>query len=102
MNVVTEAPFVADKVFEDFESPPAFTYTTISGTLTKGVPNPLVNSVNPSPKVGKYLRNAGAFYDVHRVGVGRAVARGLHLGADEAAGAASGAGPARAGPISGG
>ena len=64
LNVTTEAPFVADKVFENFESPPAFTYTTITGTLSKGVPNPLVNSVNPSPKVGKYLRNAGALYDV--------------------------------------
>lgn len=64
LNVTTEAPFVADKVFENFESPPAFTYTTLSGTLSKGVPNPLVNNVNPSPKVGKYLRNAGALYDV--------------------------------------
>lgn len=64
LNVMTEAPFVADKVFETFETPPAFTYTTLSGTLTKGVANPLVNAVNPSPKVGKYLRNAGALYDV--------------------------------------
>lgn len=64
LNVVTEAPFVADKVFENFETAPAFTYTTLSGTLTKGVANPLVNAVNPSPKVGKYLRNAGALYDV--------------------------------------
>ena len=64
LNVTTEAPFVADKVFENFESPPAFTYTTITGTLSKGVANPLVNSVNPSPKVGKYLRNAGSLYDV--------------------------------------
>ncbi|MGI4832065.1 MAG: discoidin domain-containing protein [Janthinobacterium lividum] len=64
LNVITEAPFVADKVFENFEAPPAFTYTTLSGTLTKGVANPLVNSVNSSPKVGKYLRNAGALYDV--------------------------------------
>ncbi len=64
LNVTAEAPFVADKVFENFESPPAFTYTTLSGSLTKGVPNPLVNAVNPSPKVGKYIRNSGALYDV--------------------------------------
>lgn len=64
LNVVTEAPFVTDKVFENFETPPAFTYTNVSGSLSKGVPNPLVNSVNPSPKVGKYIRNDGALYDV--------------------------------------
>ncbi|WP_375417156.1 discoidin domain-containing protein [uncultured Hymenobacter sp.] len=64
LNVVTEAPFVADKVFENFEAPPAFNYVNVSGTLSKGVPNPLVNSINPSPKVGKYIRNDGALYDV--------------------------------------
>ena len=64
LNVGMEEPLVVDKVFENFETPPAFTYTTISGTLLKGVANPLVNSVNSSPKVGKYLRNDGALYDV--------------------------------------
>ena len=64
LNVTTEAPFVADKVFENFETPPAFTYSTVAGTLTKGVPNPLVNSVNSSPKVGKFLRDATNAYNV--------------------------------------
>ena len=64
LNVGMEEPLVVDKVFENFETPPAFTYTTISGTLLKGVANPLVNSVNSSAKVGKYLRNDGALYDV--------------------------------------
>ncbi|MGI4733853.1 MAG: discoidin domain-containing protein [Janthinobacterium lividum] len=64
LNVTVEEPLVVDKVYENFEVAPAFTYTTLSGTLTKGVPNPLVNSINASPKVGKYLRNAGAQYDV--------------------------------------
>ena len=64
LSVTAEEPLVVDKVYENFETPPAFTYTTLSGTLTKGVDNPLVNSVNPSAKVGKYIRNAGALYDV--------------------------------------
>ena len=64
LNVTAEAPFVVDKVFENFETPPAFTYTTLSGSLTKGAPNPLVNALNPSPKVGKYIRNDEAPYDV--------------------------------------
>ena len=64
LNVTTEAPFVADKVFESFETPPAFNYVNVSGALSKGVPNPLVNAVNPSAKVGKYIRNDGALYDV--------------------------------------
>ena len=64
LNVSMEEPLVVDKVFENFEAPPAFTYTTISGTLLKGVANPLVNAVNSSPKVGKYFRNDGALYDV--------------------------------------
>jgi beta-glucanase (GH16 family) len=64
LNVGVEEPFVADKVLESFESPPAFTYTTVSGTFTKGVPNPQVGAVNPSAKVGKYIRNSGAQYDV--------------------------------------
>ena len=63
-TVTTTAPFVVDKVFENFETPPAFTYGTVSGSLTKGAPNPLKNSVNPSDKVGKYLRNANEPYDV--------------------------------------
>jgi len=63
-SVAVEEPFVADKVFENFESPPAFTYTTLSGSLTKGVPNPQVGVLNPSAKVGKYIRNSQAQYDV--------------------------------------
>ena len=64
LSVTAEEPFVADKVFENFEVPPALTYTTVSGSFTKGVPNPLVNSINTSPKVGKYIRNAAVQYDV--------------------------------------
>jgi len=64
LSVTAEEPLVVDKVYENFETPPAFTYTTLSGALSKGVANPLVNSTNPSAKVGKYIRNAGALYDV--------------------------------------
>ncbi len=63
LNVTAEAPFVVDQVLENFESPPAFTYGSVAGSLTKGAPNPLKNLVNPSDKVGKYIRNAGQPYD---------------------------------------
>jgi beta-glucanase (GH16 family) len=74
LGVAVEEPFVADKVYETFENPPAFTYTTLSGSLTKGVPNPQVGAINPSAKVGKYIRNSQAQYDV--IGM-----QGVNLGA---------------------
>jgi beta-glucanase (GH16 family) len=63
MAVTAEAPFVADKVFENFEVPPALTYGAMSGTLTKAIANPAPNTVNNSAKVGKYVRNNTVQYD---------------------------------------
>jgi beta-glucanase (GH16 family) len=64
MNVKTQAPFVTDKVFDDFETAtPNFTYAAMSGTLTRQVANPGSNSVNSSAKAGKYVRNSAEQYD---------------------------------------
>jgi beta-glucanase (GH16 family) len=64
LNVKTQAPFVTDKMFDDFETAtPNFTYAAMSGTLTRQVANPGTNSVNNTPKVGKYVRNAAQQYD---------------------------------------
>ncbi|HYG37901.1 MAG TPA: discoidin domain-containing protein [Cytophagales bacterium] len=63
LDVIAEAPFVADKVFENFEVPPALTYFAMSGTLTKDVANPSPSVINNSSKVGKYVRNATEQYD---------------------------------------
>jgi beta-glucanase (GH16 family) len=63
MKVTAEEPFVADKVYENFESPPALTYGAMSGTLTSGITNPAPNTVNNSAKVGKYVRNPTQQYD---------------------------------------
>jgi beta-glucanase (GH16 family) len=61
--VTAEQPFVADKVFENFEVPPSLTYGAMSGTLTKAVNNPAPNNVNNSAKVGRYVRNNTVQYD---------------------------------------
>jgi beta-glucanase (GH16 family) len=63
MKVTAEEPFVADKVYENFETPPALTYGAMSGTLTSSVANPLPNTVNNSAKVGRYARNSTQQYD---------------------------------------
>ncbi|WP_165823907.1 carbohydrate-binding protein [Pseudochryseolinea flava] len=62
--VTAEEPFVADKVYENFEVPASLTYGAMSGTLTKDVANPnTTNTVNTSAKVGRYTRNATQQYD---------------------------------------
>lgn len=63
LKVAAEEPFVADKVYENFEVPPAFTYGAMSGALSSGVANPAPNIVNNSSKVGKYIRNTTQQYD---------------------------------------
>ena len=63
LDVTSERPFVADKVFENFEVPPSLTYSAMSGVLTKGVANPSPSNLNNSAKVGKYVRNSAEQYD---------------------------------------
>lgn len=64
LNVKTQAPFVTDKVFDNFETATAdFTYAAMSGTLTRQVTNPASNAVNSTPRVGRYVRNSAEQYD---------------------------------------
>jgi len=51
-------------LLENFEDVRKFNYGFRDGTLSQSIVNPAPNNVNPSPLVGRYVRNAGSRYDV--------------------------------------
>ncbi len=64
LNVKAQAPFVTDKMYDDFETAtPAFTYAAMSGALTRQIANPASNVINSTPNVGRYIRNSAEQYD---------------------------------------
>ena len=60
------AQVVGQNMLENFETVSRFTYprAIYSGVYDSAAANPSATGVNTSPKVGKYIRNAGVQYDV--------------------------------------